>query len=240
MRWTWDSDGHNVGSGLPGAPTPAFLSGLPAPAGTTFEVVFDQAFLDANPQFGNLYYYHCHPHGALGMVGSITVLTTVTHDVIVGPGGVLVFDPADITINVGATVRWTWDSDGHNVGSGLPGAPTPAFLSGPPAPAGTIFEVVFDQAFVDANPIADNIYDYHCHPHGAAFAMVGSVAVLVPCAGDVTGDLTVDISDFLAVLYAWGACPDPCPPGCLGDTNNDCNVGINDFLTVLAQWGACP
>ena len=70
--------------------------------------------------------------------------------------------------------------------------------------------------------------------------MVGSIDVLVPCTGDVTGDLTVGVSDFLAVLYAWGPCPDPCSPTCMGDTNNDCSVGIIDFLTVLAHWGACP
>jgi plastocyanin len=100
-------------------------------------------------------------------------------DVTVGPGGAFVFSPVDIIIDVGDTVKWTWDSTGHNVGSGLPGSPTSAFLSGPPVttlPA--TFSVVFDQAFLDANPVLNNIYDYHCHPHGSSFNMVGSVEVI--------------------------------------------------------------
>ena len=47
----------------------------------------------------------------------------------------------------------------------------------------------------------------------------------------------VGIEDFLALLAAWGSCPDPCPPFCLGDIDGDCNVGINDFLTLLGNWG---
>ncbi len=104
-------------------------------------------------------------------------------DIIVGPGGDFVFSQPDITIEVGDTVRWTWESAGHNVGSGLPGDPTPFFLSGPPADVGTIFEVTFDQAFLDANAVPDNIYAYHCHPHGD-LGMVGSITV-VPAPGSM-------------------------------------------------------
>lgn len=99
-----------------------------------------------------------------------------TRDVIVGPGGGLTFSPKDIIIQVGDTVRWTWASDGHNVGSGVHGAPTPYFLSGPPDVTGTVFTFTFDQAFLSANPEPGNLYDYHCHPHGAA-GMAGSVTV---------------------------------------------------------------
>ena len=99
------------------------------------------------------------------------------HDVTVAPGGAIGFSPQDIEITVGDTVRWTWEGSGHNVRSGVPGAPTGAFFSGAPAGLGTTFEVVFDQAFLDANPVTDNLYDYHCEPHGTA-GMVGSVHVL--------------------------------------------------------------
>ena len=39
------------------------------------------------------------------------------HEVIVGPDGDWVFDPEDITVSVGDTVVWYFDSPGHNVTS---------------------------------------------------------------------------------------------------------------------------
>jgi hypothetical protein len=54
--------------------------------------------------------------------------------------------------------------------------------------------------------------------------------------GDVDGDGTVGITDFLALLAAWGACPGP-PADCPGDLDGDCMVGITDFLDLLANWG---
>ena len=55
--------------------------------------------------------------------------------------------------------------------------------------------------------------------------------------GDLDGDGEVGIVDFLALLAAWGPCPDPCPPFCSGDVDGDCVVGIVDFLILLANWG---
>ena len=54
--------------------------------------------------------------------------------------------------------------------------------------------------------------------------------------GDVDGDGSVGIVDFLALLAAWGPCPDACPPSCAADFNADCTVGIVDFLILLANW----
>jgi len=56
-------------------------------------------------------------------------------------------------------------------------------------------------------------------------------------AGDINGDCTVGIVDFLALLAAWGPCPDPCLPSCPADLDGDCMVGITDFLALLANWG---
>ena len=170
----------------------------------------------------------------LGSVVGFANAGTV-HDVIVAPGGAFVFSPNEIVIEVGDTVRWTWDSGGHNVGSGLPGEPTDAFLSGPPADAGTVFEVVFDQEFLDANPIKGNLYDYHCHPHGS-FGMIGSVQVLAApsCPWDLDGNGSVGAADLLALLIAWG--PNPGHPA---DFNGDGSVGSADLLALLINWGPC-
>jgi hypothetical protein len=55
--------------------------------------------------------------------------------------------------------------------------------------------------------------------------------------GDLDGDGTVGVLDFLQLLGAWGPCPGPCPPSCMEDLNDDCNVGVNDLLIMLANWG---
>ena len=54
--------------------------------------------------------------------------------------------------------------------------------------------------------------------------------------GDLDGDGSVGINDFLMLLAAWGPCGAPCPPSCVADLDGDCVVGIIDFLTLLANW----
>jgi len=55
--------------------------------------------------------------------------------------------------------------------------------------------------------------------------------------GDLDGDGVVNVRDLLALLAAWGACDEPCPPACIGDTNFDCTVDWIDLLTLLSNWG---
>jgi hypothetical protein len=55
--------------------------------------------------------------------------------------------------------------------------------------------------------------------------------------GDLNGDGIVNVRDLLALLGAWGACDEPCPPACTGDTNFDCTVNWIDLLTLLSNWG---
>jgi hypothetical protein len=50
--------------------------------------------------------------------------------------------------------------------------------------------------------------------------------------GDLDGDGTVGITDFLALLAAWG----PCPAQCVADLDGDGVVGIVDFLALLGAW----
>ncbi len=72
-------------------------------------------------------------------------------------------------------------------------------------------------------------------PDGAALNGV-QIRKIEQVVGDVDGDGFIGISDFLMLLAAWGACPEPCPPSCAADINDDCNVGITDLLALLANW----
>ena len=51
------------------------------------------------------------------------------------------------------------------------------------------------------------------------------------CPADLDGDGSVGITDFLALLGAWGT------PG--GDVDGDGTTGITDFLALLGAWGSC-
>ncbi len=93
----------------------------------------------------------------------------------VGPGNALVFTPATITIAVGDTVRWTWQSDGHSVVSGPPGSADGLFCSPfdsqcPNAQlsnTGSTYQHTFTQA---------GSFPYYCSSH-FALGMVGDVEV---------------------------------------------------------------
>jgi plastocyanin len=106
----------------------------------------------------------------------------------------LIFTPADITINEGDTVRWVWNNGNHTVteGSDLVVDGNEAFnyvlRSDNP-----IVDVVFDAAFLAANPRPNDRYDYFCEPH-VVFGMVGVVNVIRSgepgtafCSGDGSG-----------------------------------------------------
>ena len=59
-----------------------------------------------------------------------------------------------------------------------------------------------------------------------------------PCPADVTGDQTVNVSDLLGVINAWGVCPSPCD-ACAADIVPDCMVNVSDLIAVINGWGAC-
>ncbi|MEE8460388.1 MAG: S8 family serine peptidase [Phycisphaerales bacterium] len=84
-----------------------------------------------------------------------------------------------------------------------------------------IAEQTFDPLFIRGYGIVD------------AFA---ASQITPPAPGDLDQDGVVGITDFLALLGAWGPCPEPCPPDCFGDVDTDCTVGISDLLTLLANW----
>ncbi len=88
------------------------------------------------------------------------------------------FSPAQIVIQPGDTVRWTWVVGGHDVKSGVTGIPNGIFNSGNPVVAPNTFQVTFDAAFLQANPMPGNVYDYYCQLHIPA--MKGRITVQSP------------------------------------------------------------
>jgi plastocyanin len=92
------------------------------------------------------------------------------------------FSPKNLVIQAGDTVRWTWVNGFHNCVSGVSGTPDGIWDSGL-FPAPFTFEVTFDQAFLAANPVPNNRYDYYCVVHQPG--MTGSVTVQAPPAGAV-------------------------------------------------------
>jgi len=94
-----------------------------------------------------------------------------TEEVLVGPGGNLVFEPEELTIEAGTTVRWVWESDNHNV---VPqGQPEDAGWEGEGS-SGTTFESGHEYSHTFETL---GLYDYVCTPHESA-GMVGSVEVV--------------------------------------------------------------
>ena len=91
----------------------------------------------------------------------------------------LSFVPADITINVGDTVRWTFVSGGsHTVTEGLGPFPDGSEAFGSFLEVSVpVFELTFDEAFLQANPRPGDVYDYYCIPHIFA-GMIGTITVL--------------------------------------------------------------
>lgn len=89
------------------------------------------------------------------------------------------FAPANLTIDLGDTVRWVWVNGFHDVKSGAGAIPDGIFDSGSPVFPPNTFEVTFDQAFLDANPVPGNVYNYFCSIH-ASSGMVGTVTVSQP------------------------------------------------------------
>jgi hypothetical protein len=53
--------------------------------------------------------------------------------------------------------------------------------------------------------------------------------------GDITRDGAVDLEDLLAVLNAWGPCPQWTAP-CEADVNRDRSVSVDDLRLVLSNW----
>lgn len=59
------------------------------------------------------------------------------------------------------------------------------------------------------------------------------------CPADVNNDSSVNSTDLLAVVSAWGGCPAQCPAD-IAPVGGDGVVSSTDLLSVIGGWGACP
>ncbi len=96
VEWEWFGGLHNVESGVDGVHDGNFRSGDPTDViGTTFEVTFDQEFLDEHPMPGNAYPYFSAVEMDLkfGMTGTIIVnVSPCPWDLYDGDGNVGILD----------------------------------------------------------------------------------------------------------------------------------------------------
>ena len=91
-------------------------------------------------------------------------------EVVVAPDGALRFEPRSFTIAAGDSVRWTWDSGGHNVSPTDGQQPEGANWAGRDESlysSGTTHVHTFEVA---------GTYEYHCDPHQTS-GMTGSFTV---------------------------------------------------------------
>jgi len=94
-----------------------------------------------------------------------------TQEVTVGPGGELVFDPDELEITPGTTVRWVWDSNNHNIV--VDEQPEGAGWEGTEGGPGTTYNTghTYTHTFETTGT-----YEYACEPHRSA-GMLGTVIV---------------------------------------------------------------
>lgn len=94
-----------------------------------------------------------------------------TEEVLVGPGGEFVFEPDELEITPGTTVRWVWESDNHNIM--VDEQPEGGEWEGTEGGPGTTYDTGHTHEFTFEQ---EGTYEYACEPHRAA-GMLGTVVV---------------------------------------------------------------
>lgn len=112
--------------------------------------------------------------------------------VLVGPDDEFVFEPEELTVEPGTTVRWTWRSDNHAIS--VEAKPADADWSGHETPENEQFE--YEHTFEVLGE-----YEYHCLPHESV-GMVG--AVTVTDRPDEPGNTYESETSIDAVADDWG------------------------------------
>jgi plastocyanin len=94
-----------------------------------------------------------------------------SQEVIVGPGGSLVYDPAELTIAPGTTVNFVWESDNHNIV--VESQPDGAGWEGTKGGASKTYNTGHEYSYTFETT---GTYEYFCQPHKAA-GMAASITV---------------------------------------------------------------
>ncbi|WP_435195518.1 plastocyanin/azurin family copper-binding protein [Natronomonas sp. EA1] len=94
-----------------------------------------------------------------------------TKTVTVGPGGSLVFEPAELEITPGTTVEFVWDSDDHNIV--VESQPESANWQGTEGGASQLYDTGHTHTHTFD---VEGDYEYYCAPHQSA-GMVGTITV---------------------------------------------------------------
>jgi plastocyanin len=174
VRWVWDSDNHTVT--VESRPEGAEFAGTPAgeiyDAGHEFVHQFD---------VGGTHEYYCTPHRAAGMEGEVVVgegrddrPQSGAAEVVVGPGGQLVYDPAELAVTPGTTVTFVWDGDYHNVV--VDDQPDGADWEGSPGGEGEVYDAGYEFSHTFETL---GTYEYYCAPHLSA-GMEATIKVVEP------------------------------------------------------------
>jgi len=95
-----------------------------------------------------------------------------TEEVVVGPGGNLVFEPEELTILQGTTVNFVWDSDNHNVV--VEAQPEDANWEGTEGDSSVTYDTGHEYSHTFETL---GTYDYYCQPHRSA-GMIASIEVV--------------------------------------------------------------
>ncbi|MEF8843733.1 MAG: plastocyanin/azurin family copper-binding protein [Haloarculaceae archaeon] len=115
--------------------------------------------------------------GAAG-TGAGTAAGQSTTEVVVGPDGNLVYEPATVNVAPGDTVRFVWESDNHNIV--VESQPEDAAWEGTEGDANTLYNTGHEYEFTFE---VEETYSYFCQPHRTA-GMVGEVVVSEGGGGD--------------------------------------------------------
>lgn len=105
-------------------------------------------------------------------VGTDTPTEEVAQTVAVGPEFQLRFAPQTFEITAGGTVRWVWESGGHNVIAAS--TPDSSDWSGTPEGTGRTFDQGYTYEYTFE---AAGTYEYYCNPHRGN-GMTGSFTVV--------------------------------------------------------------
>lgn len=100
-----------------------------------------------------------------------------TETVAVGPGGSLVFEPADLEIAPGTTVNFVWESDFHNIV--VDSQPEGANWEGTEGGADTTYDTGHEYSYTFET---EGEYAYFCQPHVGA-GMEATITVSADAGG---------------------------------------------------------